>query len=202
MQLLLLSYCPMLVLSSFCCVPESVVLWHQETQARGMGQANAEHSVFFLCRWLVGLSYRVVYRRDPVPSHKHRRLNLLNDTLTHVHGEIYIDDEQLRPGKQPAHSLRDAQDHSLMRYAEASIHSCPSSGSACQQSIAVQVVALLASKELLSKAKFHWLSNTQHLLVIASMLSDGIGITMWLSNAGIAAVMYFAEQGPPVEPCI
>ncbi|KAL3130729.1 hypothetical protein ABBQ38_000076 [Trebouxia sp. C0009 RCD-2024] len=70
-------------------------------------------------RWLVGLSYRVVYRRDPIPSHKVRRLNLLNDTLTHVHGEIYIDDEQLAPGKQPAHSVRDVEDHSFMRYAEA-----------------------------------------------------------------------------------
>lgn len=67
----------------------------------------------------MGLSYRVVYRRDPIPSHKARRLNLLNDTLTHVHGEIYIDDEQLAPGKQPpGHSIRDLEDHSFMRYAE------------------------------------------------------------------------------------
>lgn len=79
-----------------------------------------------ICRWLVGLSYRVVYRRDPIPSHKVRRLNLLNDTLTHVHGEIYIDDEQLAPGKQPAHSVRDVEDHSFMRYAEVPLKQlCP-----------------------------------------------------------------------------
>ena len=60
----------------------------------------------------------MVYRRDPVPPHKSRRLNLLHDPLIHVHGEIYIDDEQLTPGKQPAHSLKDAEDHGFMRYAE------------------------------------------------------------------------------------
>ena len=60
----------------------------------------------------------MVYRRDPVPPHKSRRLNLLNDPLLHVHGEIYIDDEQLTPGKQPTHSLKDAEDHGFMRYAE------------------------------------------------------------------------------------
>ncbi|DBA83613.1 hypothetical protein WJX77_012231 [Trebouxia sp. C0004] len=70
-------------------------------------------------RWLVGLSYRLVYRRDPVPGHKHRRLNLLHDTLVHVHGEIYIDDEQLKPGKQPYQFQGDPEDHNLMRYAEA-----------------------------------------------------------------------------------
>jgi len=59
-----------------------------------------------------------VYRRDPVPGHKHRRLNLLNDTLVHVHGEIYIDDEQLKPGKQPYQFQGDPKDHSMMRYAE------------------------------------------------------------------------------------
>ena len=59
-----------------------------------------------------------MYRRDPVPGHKHRRLNLLNDTLVHVHGEIYIDDEQLTPGKQPYQFQGDPKDHSMMRYAE------------------------------------------------------------------------------------
>lgn len=73
---------------------------------------------WLVSRWLVGLSYRVVYRRDPVPSHKSRRLNLLNDALVPVHGEIYIDDEELTPGKQPGHSVKDVEDHSFMRYAE------------------------------------------------------------------------------------
>jgi len=59
-----------------------------------------------------------VYRRDPVPGHRHRRLNLLNNTLVHVHGEIYIDDKQLKPGKQPYQFQGDPNDHSLMRYAE------------------------------------------------------------------------------------
>ncbi|KAL0043790.1 hypothetical protein WJX82_000576 [Trebouxia sp. C0006] len=70
-------------------------------------------------RWLIGLSYRLVYRRDPVPGHRHRRLNLLNNTLVHVHGEIYIDDKQLKPGKRPYQFQGDPNDHSLMRYAEA-----------------------------------------------------------------------------------
>ena len=62
----------------------------------------------------------MVYRRDPVPGHRARRLNLLNDGLVHVHGEIYIDDEQLKPGKQPFQFGGDPEDHSLSRYAEVS----------------------------------------------------------------------------------
>lgn len=72
-----------------------------------------------MCRWLVGTSYRVVYRRDPVPAMKHKR-KLLPGGLTHVHGEIYINDGRLAPGKQPElnHIHGDIEDHSLMRYAE------------------------------------------------------------------------------------
>ena len=72
------------------------------------------------CRWLVGTSYRVVYRRDPVPAMKHKRKLLLLHGLTHVHGEIYINDDRLAPGKQPElnHIHGDIEDHSLMRYAE------------------------------------------------------------------------------------
>ena len=73
------------------------------------------------CSWLVGLSYRVVYRRDPVPSHKQRKLNPLTSSYVHVHGEIYIDDEQVTPGKQPVNFEKDPQDHNLMRYAEVSL---------------------------------------------------------------------------------
>lgn len=67
----------------------------------------------------MGTSYRVVYRRDPVPAMKQKRSRLTGG-LTHVHGEIYINDEQIRPGKQPHanHVDGDVEDHSLMRYAE------------------------------------------------------------------------------------
>lgn len=72
-----------------------------------------------LCRWLVGTSYRVVYRRDPVPGMKQKR-GRLTGGLTHVHGEIYINDDHITPGKQPHanHVDGDIDDHSLMRYAE------------------------------------------------------------------------------------
>ena len=67
----------------------------------------------------MGLSYRVVYRRDPIPTYKQRKLiPNLNNGFVHVHGEIYIDDEQLKPGKQPTGFDKDPDDHSLMRYAE------------------------------------------------------------------------------------
>ena len=71
------------------------------------------------CRWLVGTSFRVVYRRDPVPAFKHKH-RLLQGHLVHVHGEIYIDDAVITPGAQPLGHLMsgDANDHSLDRYAE------------------------------------------------------------------------------------
>ena len=74
----------------------------------------------------MGLSYRVVYRRDPIPAHKHRRLNPLSSSFVQVHGEIYIDDEQLTPGKQPFgnHFAGDIEDHGFMRYAEVSRLCC------------------------------------------------------------------------------
>ena len=50
---------------------------------------------------------------------KHKR-KLLPGGLTHVHGEIYINDNRLSPGKQPEinHIHGDIEDHSLIRYAE------------------------------------------------------------------------------------
>lgn len=67
----------------------------------------------------MGTSFRVVYRRDPVPAFKHKT-KLLHGHLVHVHGEIYIDDAVMTPGSQPLGHLvvGDAHDHNLDRYAE------------------------------------------------------------------------------------
>ena len=48
--------------------------------------------------------------------------NMLPGGLAHVHGEIFINDAALTPGKQPHahHAQGDMQDHSFLRYAEVS----------------------------------------------------------------------------------
>eukprot|EP00891_Asterochloris_glomerata_P009139 jgi/Astpho2/9139/Aster-07787 len=70
-------------------------------------------------KWLVGRSYRVVYRRDPSPS---RANHAVMHSLVHVHGAIYIASDRAEPGKQPsearAHGGCEA-DHDFERYAEA-----------------------------------------------------------------------------------
>ena len=70
-------------------------------------------------RWLVGRSYRVVYRQDPSPSRANRAVM---HSLVHVHGAIYIASDRAEPGKQPsearAHGGCEA-DHDFERYAEA-----------------------------------------------------------------------------------
>lgn len=68
------------------------------------------------CRWLVGLSYRVVYHRDPVPSYKRRGRLPGTDALTHVHGEIYIAEAMLSVSAQPAEHLFEWEDHDWHKY--------------------------------------------------------------------------------------
>ncbi|KAK9813912.1 hypothetical protein WJX73_004505 [Symbiochloris irregularis] len=73
-------------------------------------------------RWLVGLSYRVVYRADPVPYNKTKNKNMLGqEELVHVHGEIFCDATSCRPGMMtwPGDLSPDYEDHSLTRYQQA-----------------------------------------------------------------------------------
>ena len=71
------------------------------------------------CRWLVGRSYRVVYRRDPIPGKNDRALV---HSLTHVHGAIYIASDKIQPGEQPSKARAHGgcfNDHLIERYTEA-----------------------------------------------------------------------------------
>lgn len=76
------------------------------------------------CRWLVGISYRVTFRRDPVPAQ-----SAVPNTLKHVHGAIYICGDGMRPGDQPDHNLGktdkgDIRDHTPSAYLGALTTNC------------------------------------------------------------------------------
>lgn len=63
-------------------------------------QAEAPATCKLPCgRWLVGLSFRMIYNRDPIPDNKRKSRTMLlsQDTLVHVHGEVYIDDAVCEP---------------------------------------------------------------------------------------------------------
>ena len=66
-------------------------------------------------RWLVGISYRVMFRRDPIPA---QSTALAPHALKHVHGGVYICGDAVRPGNQPRESLSKADmgDHSAQAY--------------------------------------------------------------------------------------
>lgn len=68
------------------------------------------------CRWLVGLSYRVVYNKDPVPFPK-AKSGLLASQLVHVHGEIYIQDGSISALGRSVSEEGIAGDHEWARYA-------------------------------------------------------------------------------------
>lgn len=71
---------------------------------------------FALCRWLVGLSYRLVYFRDPVPQTKGKRNFSGSDELVHVHGEMFVDDATCCPNKLMDEADVDISDHSWPVY--------------------------------------------------------------------------------------
>lgn len=75
------------------------------------------------CRWLVGISYRVVFRRDPVPS---QSVQPLNTRPHHVHGAIYLHETGIVPGAQPKQQLAhtDINDHQLHHYSGAVTTTC------------------------------------------------------------------------------
>ena len=72
-------------------------------------------------RWLVGISYRVMFRRDPVPE------ALGSAGLKHVHGAVYVCGDAMRPGCQPKGQiapLTDMGDHTLPSYSGALFATC------------------------------------------------------------------------------
>ena len=76
---------------------------------------------FWPCRWLIGLSYRVVYHRDPAPSLKRkRRMPFVQDQMHHVHGEIFMADEILKIADQPEDQPFHWEDHDWQKYSKAS----------------------------------------------------------------------------------
>ena len=81
--------------------------------------------IVLLHRWLVGLSYRVVYSKDPVPRNKGKAGLLGGEELAHVHGEIYVQDTAIQPGAQPALTPQSCQgaDHDWAKYGQV----CPAS---------------------------------------------------------------------------
>lgn len=74
------------------------------------------------CRWLVGISYRVTFRRDPIPAQSTAQASVLK----HVHGAVYICGDSMRPGCQPKADLAKADlgDHSAQAYMGALSSNC------------------------------------------------------------------------------
>ena len=74
------------------------------------------------CRWLVGISYRVMFRRDPIPAQSTAQTSVLK----HVHGAVYICGDSMRPGCQPKADLAKADlgDHSAQAYMGALSSNC------------------------------------------------------------------------------
>ena len=72
------------------------------------------------CRWLVGISYRVMFRRDPVPT-------VAPSVLKHVHGAIFLSgSDTMQPGLQPRSAVAngDMGDHTLPGYSGALYGTC------------------------------------------------------------------------------
>ncbi|KAK9806405.1 hypothetical protein WJX73_002637 [Symbiochloris irregularis] len=83
-------------------------------------QKVGNHSFAMVFKYLIGLSYRVVYHRDPAPTLKNkRRMPFLRDRLHHVHGEIFMADEFLRIADQPEDQPFNWEDHNWQKYSRA-----------------------------------------------------------------------------------
>ena len=70
---------------------------------------------------MVGISYRVMFRRDPVPT------ALASVGLRHVHGAVYISGDTLRPGVQVKGQIApmsDMADHAFTGYSGALHATC------------------------------------------------------------------------------
>ena len=69
----------------------------------------------------MGISYRVMFRRDPVPT------ALTSTGLKHVHGAVYLCDGSMRVGSQTKGQiapLADLGDHAFTGYSGALYASC------------------------------------------------------------------------------
>ena len=104
------------------------------------------------CRWLVALSFRVVFYRDPIPANR-AKANPLAEDLVHVHGEIYIERNTVNPAEgQPWLNCSlnsNAADHSWTVYrtvrhalvhsaTHTQAHKSPGHGSACASDVHAQ----------------------------------------------------------------
>lgn len=80
--------------------------------------ASSEKGV--TCRWLVGISYRVMFRCDPVPT-------VAPSVLKHVHGAVFLSgSDTMQPGLQPRSAVAhgDMGDHTLPGYSGALYGTC------------------------------------------------------------------------------
>ena len=96
------------------------------------------------CRWLVGISYRVVSGQDPIPAQ-----STAPNFLNHVHGAIYVCNDGMRPGDQPSHHLGKADkgdigDHLPSAYLAALSTNCERQA-ARQQAAGTGLAVLLQS---------------------------------------------------------
>lgn len=69
----------------------------------------------------MGISYRVMFRRDPVPS------ALTSSAFKHVHGAVYLCDGSMRMGSQAKSNiapLADLGDHAFTGYSGALHATC------------------------------------------------------------------------------
>ncbi|DBA97134.1 TPA: hypothetical protein ACH3X1_014902 [Trebouxia sp. C0004] len=72
-------------------------------------------------KWLVGISYRVMFRRDPVPT------ALASTGLKHVHGAVYLCGDSMRFGSQSKGQIApiaDLGDHAFTGYSGALYATC------------------------------------------------------------------------------
>ena len=76
-----------------------------------------------VCRWLVSLSYRVTFRRDPIPSES---MQTASHKLKHVPGAIYMSEAAMQPGPQPQEHVKNLSmgDHTAEAYAQALDATC------------------------------------------------------------------------------
>lgn len=104
---------------------------------------NAAFAAAF--KWLVGISYRVMFRRDPIPAQSTAQTSVLK----HVHGAVYICGDSMRPGCQPKADLAKADlgDHSAQAYMGALSSNCKrqsdreqASGGVCRAKLGAQCV--------------------------------------------------------------
>ncbi len=99
-----------------------VFLFAEVLEKEKKEKKNTRDLCMLHCRWLVGISYRVMFRRDPIPAQSTAQTSVLK----HVHGAVYICGDSMRPGCQPKADLAKADlgDHSAQAYMGALSSNC------------------------------------------------------------------------------